>query len=74
MQVNHFLMKRVFVIFLLLSIIAIIFSSCERNCYCKNLKDGTEGIYYGAYSKKECREAEEFYNSYQQDSYECTYK
>ena len=54
---------------------AIVFSSCERNCYCKNLEEGTEGIMYGAYSKKDCSDMEDYYNDlYQKDIYECTYK
>ena len=68
-------MKRFLVVFLLLSIIAVFFASCERNCYCKNLEDGTEGIYYGAYSKSDCRETEQYYNDlYNKDIFECTYK
>lgn len=68
-------MKKFLAIFLLLSAAAIVFSSCERNCYCKNLEDGTEGIMYGAYSKKDCSDMEDYYNDlYQRDIYECTYK
>lgn len=62
-------MKRFLAIILFFSAIAMFFQSCERNCYCKNLETGTESIYYGAYSKQECREVEEFYVDY-----ECTYK
>lgn len=70
-------MKKFLAIFLLLSAAAIVFSSCERNCYCKNLEDVTEGegIMYGAYSKKDCSDMEDYYNDlYQRDIYECTYK
>ncbi len=68
-------MKRVLGIFLLLSTIAIVFSSCERQCHCKNLEDGTEGIMNGAYSRKDCSDMEDYYNAlYQKDIYECTYK
>ena len=50
-------------------------SSCERNCYCKNVKDGSEGIMYGAYSKKDCSDTEDYYNElYGEHLYECTYK
>lgn len=62
-------MKRFFAILLLISIIALVFSSCERNCYCKDLDTGVEGIMYGVYSKKDCRDVEEVYTNY-----ECTYK
>ena len=34
-------MKKFLTIFLLFSVAAIVFSSCERNCYCKNLEEGT---------------------------------
>lgn len=76
LQVNHSLiMKRFLVIILLLSVVAVFFSSCERNCYCKELRTGEESIYYGTYSKKECREAEEYLNEmYSEPEYECTYK
>ena len=68
-------MKRFLAIILLFSIVAVLFSSCERNCYCKDLKTGDEGIYYGTYSKKECRDAEEYLNEmYPDPGYECTYK
>lgn len=68
-------MKRFLAIFLLISIVAVMFSSCERNCYCKNLEDSSDGIIYNAYSKKECRETEEYYNElYNKDIFECTYK
>lgn len=68
-------MKRYLVIILLFSVVAMLFSSCERNCYCKELKTGDESIYYGAYSKKECRDAEEYLNEMNQTNpYECTYK
>ena len=68
-------MKKILAIFLLLSITAVVFSSCERNCYCKNLETGSEDIYYGTYSKKECQDAEESLNFlYNKDMYECTYK
>lgn len=70
-------MKKFLAIFLLLSAAAIVFSSCERNCYCKNLEDedDKERIMYGAYSKKDCSDMEDYYNDlYQKDIYECTYK
>lgn len=68
-------MKKIIGIILFLAVLAMFFSSCERNCYCKNLEDGTEGIVYGAYSKSECRDMETFYdNLYNKDIYDCTYK
>ncbi len=68
-------MKRFLTIILLFSVVAMLFSSCERNCYCKDLKTDEESIYYGAYSKKECRDAEEYLNGLNHnDPYECTYK
>ena len=68
-------MKRFLTIILLFSVVVILFSSCERNCYCKDLSTGVEDIYYGTYSKKECRDAEEYLNEMNHDtSYECTYK
>lgn len=68
-------MKRFLAIFLLISIVAALFTSCERNCYCKNLEDGSEGIMYGVYSKQECRETEDYYNDlYNKDIFECSYK
>jgi hypothetical protein len=68
-------MKRFLAIILLFSVVAVLFSSCERNCYCKDLKTGDESIYYGTYSRKECREAEEYLNEmYGNTVYECTYK
>jgi len=68
-------MKKILGIILSISIVFTVFSSCERNCHCKNLEDGTEGIMYGIYSKKECRDTEEYYNElYNKDIYECTYK
>ena len=74
-ELNCLIMKRFFAIILLFSIVAVLFSSCERNCYCKNLRTGDESIYYGTYSRKECRDAEEYLNEMNHDeSYECTYK
>ena len=68
-------MKKFLGIFLLISIIAMGFTSCERNCYCKNLEDGSEGIMYGVYSKSECSDTEDYYNElYNKDIYDCTYK
>ena len=68
-------MKKFLTVFLLILIVAILFSSCERNCYCKELKTGVEDIYYGVYSRKECRDAEESLNElYHDQAYECTYK
>jgi hypothetical protein len=68
-------MKRFLAIFLLISVIALGFSSCERQCICKNLEDGTEGIMGGAYSRKDCSDMEDYYNElYQKELYECTYK
>lgn len=68
-------MKKFWGIILFLSVIAVLFSSCERHCYCKNLEDGTEGIYYSAYSKSDCRDVEDYYNDlYNKDIYDCTYK
>jgi len=68
-------MKRILVIFLVLSIVAMIFASCERNCYCKNLQDGSEGIVYGVYSRSDCRDTQAYYNEINnKDIYECTYK
>ena len=68
-------MKKILAVFLLVSTIVMLFSSCERNCYCKNLDTGVEDIYYGTYSRKECRDAEESLNEmYHNQVYECTYK
>ena len=68
-------MKKILAFFLLISTIVMLFSSCERNCYCKNLDTGVEDIYYGTYSRKECRDAEESLNEMSHDPlYECTYK
>lgn len=76
LQVNHsFTMKKLFGFFLLLTLVVIVFSSCERNCVCKNLDEGTQAIYYGAYSKSECQEAEDYYNTlHGKHIYECSYK
>ena len=68
-------MKKILVVLLLFSVVAVLFSSCERNCYCKDLSTGEESIYYGTYSRKECRDAEDFLNEMSHDPlYECTYK
>jgi len=68
-------MKKISLIFLLLSVIMTVFSSCERKCVCKNLEDGSEATIYSAYSKKECREYEDYYNDlFDSDTFECTYK
>ena len=68
-------MKKILGILLVLIISALAFSSCERKCLCKNLETGDESIYYGAYSRSECREAEEYYDAlYNKDIYDCTYK
>lgn len=68
-------MRKLIGIILFLAVSAMFFSSCERNCYCKNLEDGSEGIMYGVYSKSECRDTETFYNDlYNKDIYDCTYK
>lgn len=75
LQVNHLVMKRFLVIFFLTSAIALIFTSCERNCYCKNLDTNTESIYYGAYSRSECEDVEDSFNQmYNKETYDCTYK
>ncbi len=67
--------KRSAIFYLFLSAIAVTFFSCERNCRCKNLEDGTESIQYGVYSKKDCRDTETYYNDlFKKDIYECTYK
>ena len=62
-------MKRFLAILLLISVVAMLFTSCERNCYCTDLDTGVENIVYGVYSKKDCRDVEKIY-----DNYECTYK
>ena len=62
-------MKRFLSVILLFSIVAILFSSCEKHCRCKNVEDGSEFIYYDAYSKQDCRDVEAFYTGY-----DCTYK
>jgi len=68
-------MKRFLAFFLFTSVIAVFFSSCERNCYCKDLEDGTEGIMYGVYSRSECEDTEDYYNElYNKEMYDCTYK
>ena len=75
LRVNHFTMKKFLGIFFLLMIVAIALSSCERNCVCKNLEDGSEDIYYGAYSRSECNDVEDSYNTmYGHHVFECTYK
>ena len=68
-------MKKFLGILFVASIVVVAFSSCERNCYCKNLEDGTEGIMYGVYSKKECNDTEDYYNElYNKDIFDCSYK
>lgn len=68
-------MKKFSVIFLFLSVMVIVLSSCERKCVCKNLEDGSEANIYNAYSKKECRDYEDYYNDlYNSNMFECTYK
>ena len=68
-------MKKLFGLFFLLVFVVLAFSSCERKCVCKNLESGDESIYYGAYSRKECTEAEDYYNAlYNKDIFDCTYK
>lgn len=68
-------MRKFLAIFFLISIIISLFTSCERNCHCKNIENNDEGIMYGVYSKKECRDTETYYNElFQKDIYECTYR
>lgn len=68
-------MRKILGIFLFFSVVVLVLSSCERNCYCKNLEDGSEGLMYGVYSKSECRDTEKYYNElYNKDIYDCTYK
>lgn len=68
-KLNCLIMKRFLAIILLLSVVAVLFSSCEKNCRCKNLEDGSEFIYYSAYSKRDCRDVEAVY-----PGYDCEYK
>lgn len=53
-------MKKIFGIIILLSIVLIFFTSCEKRCICKYLDDGSEEIVYSAYSKKECNDWDKY--------------
>lgn len=58
LQVKHFSMKKILLVLLFLSIIAMVLPSCERRCIC-TYEDGSEELIYNAYTKKDCRTYED---------------
>lgn len=67
-------MKKLFIISLVLATAAILCSSCEKACICKNLDNGASEELYGLYSKKECEAYTEYYQVlYDVDNVDCSY-
>lgn len=68
-------MKRVFKISLVIAAFAILFSSCEKACICRNLDNGASEELYGLYSKKECEAYTEYYQVlYDVDNVDCSFE
>lgn len=63
LQVKHFFMKKLILVFVLFVFGATMFTSCERHCICTYLDDGTRELISSAYSKKECMEYEDELNA-----------
>ncbi len=66
-------MKRVF-LYIFVTISVLLLSSCEKECVCVSLENGSASHMYGIYSKKECQDKEDFYNALHNGYYfECSY-
>ena len=52
-------MKRILLILLTITVIALVLPSCERRCICTYNDSGAEELIYNAYTKKDCRTYEE---------------
>ena len=73
LQVKLCLMKKIFLILMLLIISASLFCSCERRCICTYLEDGTRELISSAYTKKECMDYEDQLNDLGMNI-DCDYK
>lgn len=56
-------MKRILLILLIVTVIAMVLPSCERRCICTYNDSGAEELIYNAYTKKDCRTYEEDLNN-----------
>lgn len=56
-------MKRILLILLIVTVIALVLPSCERRCICTYNDSGAEELIYNAYTKKDCRTYEEDLNN-----------
>lgn len=64
--------KTIYII--LLAVVAISCVSCEKQCVCKSLENGSESVIYNAYSKKDCADFEAYYDElFNEHLYECSY-
>ena len=63
-----------FIVLSLLTLIVVGFPSCEKRCICTYLDDNVDEIIYNAYSKKECREWEDYLNNDLNINASCNYK
>ncbi|HJH60448.1 MAG TPA: hypothetical protein IAD13_03975 [Bacteroidetes bacterium] len=60
-------------IFALIAVLSL--TSCEKECVCVNLENGSSTPVYGVYSRQDCQDKEDFYNTlYDGYYFECYYE
>lgn len=68
-------MKRIVKLIIAVFVISIMTTSCEKACICRNVDNGSADILYGVYSKKECEDYTEYYQTiYDVDNVDCSYE
>ncbi|MGN0033368.1 MAG: hypothetical protein ACI358_06295 [Candidatus Limimorpha sp.] len=67
-------MKKTLYILLSIAAVTVLCTSCEKQCVCKSLENGSESVIYNAYSKKDCADWEAYYDElFKEHIYECSY-
>lgn len=66
-------MRKFIKILFAIGFVAVVCSSCEKGCICRNINTGASEELYGLYSNKECEAYTEYYQVlYHVDNVECS--
>ncbi|MBP9995102.1 MAG: hypothetical protein KBT67_09235 [bacterium] len=56
-------MKTKYILLIIISLFGILTTSCEKQCICHDYTTNSTSEIYSAYSKKECKDAEEYFSN-----------